>query len=99
MNQLLILASPAVHPSTEAFWKNLGEAVVERNDLYVYCLHEGAQSLADPRLANPNVRLFSCPRAAERFSPTPLEHLTLGGPGLLAELVDRSSSIRAYTPS
>lgn len=67
--------------------------------LFVYCLHEGAAALNDTRLTKSNVRLFACPRAAERFAPSAGDQVTLGGPGLLAELVDRADRIQAFSPA
>ncbi|NDE85125.1 MAG: hypothetical protein EB056_03725 [Verrucomicrobia bacterium] len=69
------------------------------NDLSVYCLHEGARSLADVRLKDRMIRLFACPRAAETIAGSGWEGVTLGGPGLLAELIERASTIHTFSPA
>ena len=99
MNHLLILASPPDHPATKDFWERLQSLFSAPDVLSVYCLHEGARSLEDSRLANQRIRLFACPRAAETMSGIGQERVTLGGPGLLAELIDRASAIQTFSPS
>jgi len=99
LNQLLILASPLDHPATEDFWERLNKSLLTKADLSVYFLHEGAQSLSDARLADPKIRLFACPRAAERMPRAGSDRVTLGGPGLLAELIERASTIHAFSPA
>lgn len=98
MNPLLILASPPEHPSTTDFWGKLKNCLSVHDRISVYCLHEGAQSLADVRLKNQKIRLFACPRAAEAFGGSGWEGVTLGGPGLLAELIERASPIHPFSP-
>lgn len=99
LSTLLILASPPNHPATEVFWATLQRCLAMTEDLSVYCLHEGARSLADHRLADPKIRLFACPRAVEAIAEPGLDRVTLGGPGLLAELIERASSIQTFSPA
>jgi hypothetical protein len=47
-------------------------------------------------LIQKGARLFCCPRAAESFAGTSANQATLGGPGLLAELIERSSAYRSF---
>jgi len=65
----------------------------------VYCLHEGAAALNDSRFTTLNVRFFACPRAVEKFAPSARDQVTLGGPGLLAELIERVDHIKAFSPT
>lgn len=99
MSCLLILASPPDHPSSTSFWKELQDHRGDQPALLVYCLHEGATALNDLRAATPNVRFFACPRAVEKFAPSVRDLVTLGGPGLLAELIERVDHIKAFSPT
>lgn len=96
---LLILASPPNHPSTAEFWHVCQQHLKSGCDLSVYFLHEGASSVPDSRFQNTQVRLFACPRAVESFAPFCADQVTLGGPGLLAELMERAETIQAFSPS
>ena len=100
MNVLHFLSAPAASPSVEAFWSETSAALDSRKDVSVYFFHEGATALRDPRLVNliqKGARLFCCPRAAESFAGTAASQATLGGPGLLAELIERSSTYRSFS--
>lgn len=99
MKVLLILASPPDHPSTAEFWNEYQLHFQGGHHLSVYCLHEGASSLTDSRFQSTKARLFACPRAVESFAPSASDHVTLGGPGLLAELMERADTLRAFSPS
>jgi hypothetical protein len=87
------------HPATLDFRKRLQFALSTKDDLSVYFLHEGAQSLGDGLLADPRIRLFACPRAAESITGPGLDRVTLGGPGLLSELIERASTIYTFSPA
>ena len=45
------------------------------------------------------IRLFACPRATEKMPEAGSHRLTLGGPGLLAELIERASTIHTFSPA
>ena len=99
MNVLHFLSAPAATPSAEAFWSETSAALTSKKDVSVYFFHEGATALQDPRLAGliqKGARLFCCPRAAEGFPVPAANQATLGGPGLLAELIERSSIFRSF---
>ena len=99
MNVLHFVSAPATSPSAEAFWSETSAALASRQDVSVYLFHEGATALQDPRLPDliqKGARLFCCPRAAESFAGTSANQATLGGPGLLAELIERSSAYRSF---
>ena len=100
MNVLHFLSAPANSVSAEAFWSEISAALDSRKDVSVYFFHEGATALQDPRLVSliqKGARLFCCPRAAESFAGTAANQATLGGPGLLAELIERSSTYRSFS--
>ena len=100
MNVLHFVSAPATSPSAEAFWSETSAALASRQDVSVYFFHEGAATLQDPRLPDliqKGARLFCCPRAAESFAGTAASQATLGGPGLLAELIERSSTYRSFS--
>ena len=102
MNVLHFLSAPASSPSAEAFWSQTSAALESDQDVSVYFFHEGATALQDPRLAGliqKGLRLFCCPRAAESFGGSAASQATLGGPGLLAELIERSSSFHSFNVS
>ena len=66
-----------------------------------YFLHEGATSLLHPQLPDlveRGLRLFACPRAVEQFASGNQLDIVLGGPGLLAELIERCSPTRSFDP-
>jgi hypothetical protein len=44
------------------------------------------------------LRLFACPRAVEQFASGNQLDVVLGGPGLLAELIERCSPTRSFDP-
>jgi hypothetical protein len=44
------------------------------------------------------LRLFACPRAVEQFASGYQLDVVLGGPGLLAELIERCSPTRSFDP-
>ena len=99
MNILHFLSAPAGSSSAESFWSETSAALTSRQDVSVYFFHEGATALQDPRLASliqKGARLFCCPRAAETFGGTTSSPATLGGPGLLAELMERSAAFRSF---
>ncbi len=99
MNVLHFLSAPASSPPAEAFWSETSAALASQQDVSVYFFHEGATALQDPRLAGliqDGARLFCCPRAAESFAGSSANQATLGGPGLLAELIERSSAFRSF---
>jgi hypothetical protein len=107
LSALHLLAAPARTPSSNAFWKTIQEELgskkpVSAYPVSAYLLHEGASALLDPRLPKlvaQGLRLFACPRAVESFAPKSTTEIVLGGPGLLAELIERCASLRAYNPS
>jgi len=102
MNVLHFLSAPANSPSAEAFWSQTSAALASHQDVSVYFFHEGATALQDPRLAGliqKGLRVFGCPRAAESFGGSNSGQATLGGPGLLTELIERSSSLHSFNPS
>ena len=99
MNFLHFLSAPAGTAAAEAFWSETSTALASKQDVSVYLFHEGATALQDSRLAGliqKGLRLFCCPRAAETFGGSSAGQATLGGPGLLAELIERSSSFRSF---
>ncbi|MEY5062906.1 MAG: hypothetical protein RLZZ112_870 [Verrucomicrobiota bacterium] len=99
MNVLHFLSAPATSSAAQAFWSETSAALSSKADVSVYLFHEGATALQDPRLAGlvqKGLRLFCCPRAAESFAGSAANHATLGGPGLLAELIERSSAFRSF---
>jgi len=102
LSVLHLLAAPPRTPSSYAFWKTIQEELVSKKPVSVYLLHEGASALLDPRLPKlvaQGLRLFACPRAVESYAPKSNTEIVLGGPGLLAELIERCASLRAYNPS
>ncbi len=102
MSVLHLLAAPPRSPSTEAFWKEIQQELGSSQPVSAYLLHEGASALVDPRLTkfvSQGLRLFACPRAVESFAPQSTTEIVLGGPGLLAELIERCGSLKAYNPS
>ena len=102
MNVLHFLSAPANSPSAEAFWSQTSAALASHQDVSAYFFHEGATALQDPRLAGliqKGLRVFGCPRAAESFGGSNSGQATLGGPGLLTELIERSSSLHSFNPS
>ena len=99
MNVLHFLSAPAGSTAAEAFWSETSLRLQAKQDVSAYLFHEGGTALKDPRLAlllSQGLRLFSCPRAAEIFGGDPTKKATLGGPGLLAELIDRSGTLRSF---
>lgn len=99
MNVLHFLSAPAGTVAAEAFWSETAAGLASKKDVSVYLFHEGAMALQDPRLAvllPKGLRLFCCPRAAETFGGPAAVQATLGGPGLLAELIERSSAFRSF---
>ena len=102
MNVLHFLSAPAGSVAAEAFWSETSGALTSKKDVSVYLFHEGATALQDPRLPGliqKGLRLFCCPRAAESFGGSGANQATLGGPGLLAELFERSSTSRSFNVS
>lgn len=102
MNVLHFLAAPAHTPSAEAFWSDTAAALASKQDVSAYLFHEGASALMDPRLPDlikKGLRVFCCPRAAETFGGSSAIQATLGGPGLLAELIERSNSFHSFNVS
>ena len=102
MNVLHFLSAPAGTAAAEAFWGKTSAALASKQDVSSYFFHEGATALQDPRLAGliqKGLRLFCCPRAAESFGGSAASQATLGGPGLLAELIERSSSFHSFNVS
>ena len=100
MNVLHFLSAPAGSPSSELFWSETVSALQAGNSVSAYLFHEGAGALQDPRLdvlVQKGLRLFSCPRAAEAFAAPSFLQATLGGPGLLAELIERSTAFRTFS--
>jgi len=101
LSLLHLLASPARSPATTAFWKAIQEELASGKPVSAYLLHEGATALLDSRLSKlipQGLRLFACPRAVETFAPKHNFEIVLGGPGLLAELVERCSLTHSYNP-
>lgn len=99
MNVLHFLSAPAGAASAESFWAETSAALASQQVVSAYLFHEGATALQDPRLAGliqKGLRLFCCPRAAQSFGGSAEHQATLGGPGLLAELIDRSASFRSF---
>ncbi|NBR46786.1 MAG: hypothetical protein EBT68_06725 [Verrucomicrobia bacterium] len=99
MNVLHFLSAPAGSPAAESFWSETDTALQEELTVSAYLFHEGATALQDPRLStllNRGLRLFSCPRAAETFGGSESPLATLGGPGLLAELIERAAAFRSF---
>ena len=102
MNVLHFLSAPSKSPAAEAFWAETSAALTSKQDVSVYLFHEGAGALKDPRLSSltqKGLRLFCCPRAAESFGGPAAHQATLGGPGLLAELIERSSAFHSFNAS
>lgn len=99
MNVLHFLSAPAGSSAAENFWSETSAALQAQQSVSAYLFHEGAAGLNDPRLPEllqKGLRLFSCPRAAETFGAgSPIE-ATLGGPGLLAELMERCACFRSF---
>jgi len=101
MNHLHLLASPPDHPATALFLKQTTALLDSNQKISAYFLHEGAAALLDPRLpvlVSRGLRLFACPRAVEQFAPSYQLDVVLGGPGLLAELIERCSPTRSFDP-
>ena len=101
MNILHFLSAPAGSPSAESFWSETSLQLRAKQDVSAYLFHEGGAALRDPRLSlflQQGLRLFSCPRAAETFGGPAAAQATLGGPGLLAELMERSTAFRSFHP-
>jgi len=99
LNVLHLLTLPPEHPSTVAFWKETTSSLDSGQIVSAYFLHEGASALLDPRLsalAKRGLRLFACPRAVEHFAPQYKLEIVLGGPGLLAELIERCALARSF---
>ncbi len=99
MNVLHFLSAPAGSSSAESFWSETASRLQAKQDVSAYLFHEGGAALKDSRLGpllQQGLRLFSCPRAAETFGGAAAIHATLGGPGLLAELMERSSAFRSF---
>ncbi|NDA10301.1 MAG: hypothetical protein EBZ44_04030 [Verrucomicrobia bacterium] len=99
MNVLHFLSAPAGSPASEEFWSETASALQSGNSVLAYFFHEGATALKDPRrpdLVQKGLHLFCCPRAAETFGRSGADQATLGGPGLLAELIERSASFRSF---
>jgi len=102
MNVLHFLSAPAASPAAEAFWSETYSRLQAQQDVSAYLFHEGGTALKDPRLASllsQGLRLFACPRAAETFGGTAADQATLGGPGLLAELMERASAFACFDAS
>jgi len=102
MNILHFLSAPAGSSSAESFWSETASQLRAGQDVSAYFFHEGGAALKDPRLAplmQKGLRLFSCPRAAETFGGPAVAQATLGGPGLLAELMERSTAFRSFNPA
>ncbi len=102
MTILHLLAAPPRTPANTRFWQRVPEDLSAGQTTSAYLLHEGASALLDPRLAKligQGLRLFACPRAVDTFAPEAKVELVLGGPGLLAELIERSASVESYNPS
>jgi len=102
LSVLHLLAAPPRTPSNTAFWKDTQEALSAGKTVSAYLLHEGASALLDsrlPKLVAQGLRLFGCPRAVESFAPNHSVEIVLGGPGLLAELIERCPFSESYNPS
>ncbi|MEI7721156.1 MAG: hypothetical protein WCJ23_04180 [Verrucomicrobiota bacterium] len=101
MNHLHLLASPPDHPATALFLKQTTALLESQEKVSAYFLHEGATSLLHPQLPDlvaRGLRLFACPRAVEQFASGYQLDVVLGGPGLLAELIERCSPTRSFDP-
>ena len=101
MNHLHLLASPPNHPATAFFLKETTALLDSNQKISAYFLHEGAASLLHPQLPDlvaRGLRLFACPRAVEQFAAANQLDVVLGGPGLLAELIERCSPTRSFDP-
>ena len=101
MSVLHLLASSPRTPAATLFWKAVQEELASGKPVSAYLLHEGATALLDSRLSKLiplGLRLFACPRAVETFAPKHNLEIVLGGPGLLAELVERCSLTHSYNP-
>ena len=99
MNVLHFLSAPSSSAAAKSFWAETAHALQGGDTVSAYLFHEGASALQDPRLSNllqRGLRLFSCPRAVETFGGSSTQEATLGGPGLLAELIDRSATFRSF---
>jgi len=99
MSVLHFLSAPSGSSSAESFWAETAAALQAKQNVSAYLFHEGAAGLTDPRLPDllqKGLRLFSCPRAAETFGAESKIEATLGGAGLLAELIERSNSFRSF---
>lgn len=102
MNVLFLFASSPASPSAASFWQETATQLSLGHSVSVYLLHEGAAALLDQRLValrKQNLRLFACPRAIEQYGRGSEIEATLGGPGLLAELIERSHTLRSFDPS
>ena len=102
MNVLHFLSAPAASPAAEAFWSETSARLQAKQDVSAYLFHEGGTALKDPRmvsLLSRGLRLFACPRAAETFGGAAAGQATLGGPGLLAELMERASAFGSFDAS
>jgi len=102
LSVLHLLAAPPRSSSNTAFWKEAQEALSSGKTVSAYLLHEGASALLDsrlPKLVAQGLRLFGCPRAVDSFAPNHSVEIVLGGPGLLAELIERCPSSQSYNPS
>ena len=99
MNVLHFLSAPAGSPSAESFWAETASQLQAKQDVSIYLFHEGATALQDPRLDSliqKGARLFACPRAAEALGGVAANQATLGGPGLLAELMEGCAAFRSF---
>ena len=99
MNVLHFLSAPAGSSSAESFWSETASQLQAKQHVSVYLFHEGGTALMDSRLGpllQKGLRLFSCPRAAETFGGGGSAPATLGGSGLLAELMERSAAFRSF---
>ncbi|NDA10223.1 MAG: hypothetical protein EBZ07_05180 [Verrucomicrobia bacterium] len=99
MNVLHFLSAPAGSPSAESFWAETASQLQAKQDVSAYLFHEGGGALKDPRLLplrQQGLRLFCCPRAAETFGGVAADQAILGGPGLLAELMERCAAFRSF---
>ena len=99
MNVLHFLSAPTGSPASEQFWSETASTLQAGTPVSAYLFHEGAGALKDarlPALVQKGLSLFSCPRAAETFGARSSIQAILGGPGLLAELIERSTAFRAF---
>lgn len=102
MSVLHLLAAAPRTPSSLTFWQSVQAELDLGQTTSAYFLHEGASALLDPRLpklVSQGLRLFACPRAVDAFAPKHTAEIVLGGPGLLAELIERSPTLRSYNPT